>query len=90
MQIHKNRTKVLIWSLISFAITMSVCGSVIATWELIKPSVATREKRIWGRCYRDLQAKPLTIGIAIGAPDEEYNPLTAYRLSVTQTIKHRS
>lgn len=78
MQLHKNRSKVLFWSLISFAITMSVCGSVIATWELIKPCVAKSEKRIWGRCYRDLQAKPLTIGIAIGAPDEDYKPLTAY------------
>lgn len=74
----KSGNKILFWSLISFAIAVAVSGGIYTAWESTKPCPARSEKRIWGRCHRDLQAKPLTIGIAIGGPDEDYNALASY------------
>ncbi len=79
MQPFLSRTKkpFLFWSLISLAVIVAV-GGVLATWKLAQPCLDNDQKRVWGTCYRDLQARPLTIGVAIGAPDEDYNPLAAY------------
>lgn len=74
----QSRIKILFWSLTSFAITVAIGSSVLITWDGHKPCPVKSEKRVWGSCYRDLQASPLTIGIAIGAPDEDYNALAAY------------
>ena len=74
----QSRIKVLFWSLTSFAITMAVGSSILIAWEWFKPCPVKSEKRIWGSCYKNLQVNPLTIGIAIGGPDENYNPLAAY------------
>lgn len=78
MQPHKSRNNRLFGLLISLAIAVAVGGGIYTTWEWTKPCPARSEKRIWGRCYRDLQAKPLTIGIAIGGPDEDYSALAGY------------
>lgn len=78
MQPHKSRNNRLFGLLISLAITVAVGGGIYTAWEWTKPCPARSEKRIWGRCYRDLQAKPLTIGIAIGGPDEDYSALAGY------------
>lgn len=78
MQHNKSRDNRLFGLLISLAIAVAVGGGIYAVWEWTKPCSVRSEKRIWGRCYRDLQAKPLTIGIAIGGPDEDYNPLAGY------------
>lgn len=75
---RQNRVKVLLSSLISLAIAVAIGGSILTTWESTQPCPVKSEKRISGRCYRDLQAKPLTIGVAIGGPDEDYKPLAAY------------
>lgn len=78
MQLLQSRIKILFWSLTSFAITVAIGSSILTAWEWIKPCPVKTEKKVWGSCYRDLQASPLTIGIAIGAPDEDYNSLAAY------------
>lgn len=78
MQHNKSRNNRLFWLLISFAIAVAVSGGIYTTWQWTKPCPIRGEKRIWGRCYRNLQAKPLTIGIAIGGPDEDYNALAGY------------
>ena len=45
---------------------------------MTKPCPVKSEKRVWGSCYRKLQAKPLIIGIASGSPEEDYNALAAH------------
>lgn len=75
---RQSRVKVLLGSLISLAIAVAIGGSILTTWESTQPCPVKSEKRISGRCYRDLQAKPLTLGVAIGGPVEAYNPLAAY------------
>jgi len=45
---------------------------------MAKPCPVKSEKRVWGSCYRDLQASRLTIGIASGAANEDYRALAAY------------
>lgn len=74
----QSRIKVLFWSLTSFAITVAIGSGILITWEWIKPCPVKSEKRVWGSCYRNLQVNPLIMGIAIGGPDEDYNPLAAY------------
>ncbi len=78
MQHNKSRNTRLFGLLISLAIAMAVGSGIYAAWEWTKACPDRSEKRIWGRCYRNLQAKPLTIGIAIGGPDEDYNGLAGY------------
>lgn len=78
MQLVPSRIKVLFWSLTSFAITLAIGSSIITTWKWLKPCPVKSEKRVWGSCYRDLQASRLTIGIASGAANEDYRALAAY------------
>lgn len=78
MQHNKSINNRLFWLLIGLAIAVAVSGGIYTAWEWTKPCPARSEKRIWGKCYRNLQAKPLTIGVAIGGPDEDYNPLAGY------------
>lgn len=65
------------WSAIGFAVVVTISG-VLATWKLTQPCPGESQKRVWGTCYRDLQASPLTVGIAIGGPVDDYNALAAY------------
>ena len=74
----QSRSRVWFWSLTSFAITVVIGSSLFTAWEWIRPCPVKSQKKVWGSCYRDLQASPLTIGIAIGAPIEDYNSLAAY------------
>ena len=75
----KTRLQIAIfWSLISFVVTLGVGGGILTTSGWTKPCSVKSEKRVWGSCYRDLQAKPLTIGIVNGSPDSDYNALVAY------------
>lgn len=69
------KNKLLFWSITSFTITAVIGISALTIWNWNKPCPVNTEKRVWGNCYRDLQAKPLTIGVAVGAPDEDYRGL---------------
>ena len=66
------------WSLISFVVTLGVGGGILSTSGWTEPCSVKSEKRVWGSCYRDLQARPLTIGIVDGSPDSDYNALVGY------------
>ncbi len=57
---------------------MVIGGGVMAIWQWAKPCPIEGDKRIWGNCYRDLQARPLTIGIAIASRNEDYQALATY------------
>lgn len=72
------KNKLLFWSVASFTITAAIGVGILAIWNWNKPCPVNTEKRVWGNCYRDLQAKPLTIGVAIGAPDEDYSALATH------------
>lgn len=72
------RTKILFWSLISLAVTVAVGGSIFTTSELTKPCPNKSEKRVWGSCYSESQARLITIGIGSDSPDSDYNALAAY------------
>ncbi len=74
----QGRKKTRFWSLIGLAITVVVGGGILTTWQLTKACPVKSEKRVWGSCYRDLQARPLTIGIASGSPESDYTALAAY------------
>ena len=78
MQHNKSRNNRLFGLLISLVIAVAIGSGIYAAWEWTKPCSVRSEKTIWGRCYRNLQAKPLTIGIAIGGPAEDYNALASY------------
>lgn len=75
---HLAKNKLLFWSVTSFTITAAVGIGILTFWNWNKPCPINTEKRVWGNCYRDLQAKPLTIGVAIGAPDENYSALATH------------
>ena len=73
----QGRKKTRFWSLISLAITVVVGGGIFTTWQLTKACPVKSEKRVWGSCYRDLQARPLIIGVS-GSPESDYSALAAY------------
>lgn len=73
-----NKKKLLFWSIIGLAMIMTISVEIIGITNWSRPCLARTEKRIWGKCYRDFQVKPLTIGVAIGAPDEDYESLATY------------
>lgn len=70
--------KAIFWSLFSLAIIFVVNGSLFATSKWNEPCSLKSDKRVWGTCYRDLQAKPLNIGIANSPPDEDYSSLATH------------
>ena len=72
-----SRTQILFWSLISFAITVASGGSILAIWDWLSPCPVEGENRVWGSCYRNLQAQPLTIGVG-SFPGQDYKPLVTY------------
>lgn len=78
MQFFRSRTKrPFFWLLIGFGVVV-VVGSALATWKLTQPCLDKSQKRVWGSCYRDLQARPLTIGIVNVLPEQNYQPLATH------------
>lgn len=73
----KTNRLFLFWSLISIGFILAV-GGILTTWMLARSCQDKQEKRVWGTCYRDLQAKPLTIGILSILPEQNYRPLAAH------------
>ena len=68
---------IILWSLIGFASTTFVAGSILSIWRWVQPC-AVGEKRFWTNCYRDLQAQPLKIGVSATAPIEDYQALATH------------
>lgn len=85
---NKTERPLVPWLLLGLAASLSIL-SVMAAWQLTRPCPDRTDRRVWGTCYRELQARPLTIGVAIGAPDEDYTALAAYlkdKLGVPVTV----
>lgn len=74
---HSAGKTVILWTLIGFASTTFIAGSILSIWRWVQPC-AVGEKRFWANCYRDLQAQPLKIGVSATAPMEDYQALATY------------
>lgn len=74
---HSPGRTIILWSLIGFASTTVIAGSILSIWRWVQPC-AVGEKRFWTNCYRDLQARPLKIGVSATTPIEDYQALAKY------------